>query len=192
MQRKEINTDDRRTKNTRRSIRDSLIGLLKTKPYQAVTVSELCRIADINRATFYLHYSDVNAVLEDILCTSFTNVSGTIEHVLCPQKETCTYPFCQKIQENEALWPLFLDDTVSDQILKHLAKYSKESFVDYLMQRSDLSYEQAESIFYFQINGCLTINRLMLKNNCKEWQSIQHTVDRFIRAGLQEFLQDEK
>ena len=49
---------------------------------------------------------------------------------------------------------------------------------------------QAESIFYFQIHGCLTINRLMLQNNCRDWHNVQQTIDRFIRAGLQEFLRD--
>lgn len=67
---------------------------------------------------------------------------------------------------------------------------SKEGFVGYLMQHSDLTFEQAESIFYFQIHGCLTINRLMLQNNCRDWHNVQQTIDRFIRAGLQEFLQD--
>ena len=190
MQRKEINTKDRRTKYTRSVIREALIGLLRIKPYSKITVTELCRLADINRGTFYIHYFDVDDVLDDILTESFSDVSGTINHVLCPHKETCTYPFCQKVQENKELWPLFMDDTVSEKIVKRLADKSKEGFVSYLMQHSDLTFEQAESIFYFQIHGCLTINRLMLQNNCRDWHNVQQTIDRFIRAGLQEFLQD--
>ena len=190
MQRKEINTKDRRTKYTRSVIREALMGLLRTKPYSKITVTELCRLADINRGTFYIHYFDVDDVLDDILTESFSDVSQTIGHVLCPQKETCTYPFCQKVQENEALWPLFMDETVSERIIKQLADKSKEGFISYLMQHSDLTFEQAESIFYFQIHGCLTINRLMLQNNCRDWHKVQQTIDRFIRAGLQEFLQD--
>ena len=166
------------------------MGLLRNKPYSKITVTELCRLADINRGTFYIHYFDVDDVLDDILTESFSDVSQTIGHVLCSQNETCTYPFCQKVQENEALWPLFMDETVSERIIKQLADKSKECFVGYLMQHSDLTFEQAESIFYFQIHGCLTINRLMLQNNCRDWHKVQQTIDRFIRAGLQEFLQD--
>lgn len=166
------------------------MGLLRIKPYSKITVTELCRLADINRGTFYIHYFDVDDVLDDILTESFSDVSQTIGHVLCPQKETCTYPFCQKVQENKELWPLFMDETVSARIIKQLADKSKEGFVGYLMQHSDLTFEQAESIFYFQIHGCLTINRLMLQNNCRDWHNVQQTIDRFIRAGLQEFLHD--
>ena len=166
------------------------MGLLRIKPYSKITVTELCRLSDINRGTFYIHYFDVDDVLDDILTESFSDVSGTINHVLCPHKETCTYPFCQKVQENKELWPLFMDGTVSEKIVKRLADKIKEGFVSYLMQHSDLTFEQAESIFYFQIHGCLTINRLMLQNNCRDWHNVQQTIDRFIRAGLQEFLQD--
>lgn len=190
MQRKEINAEDRRTKYTRSVIREALMGLLRIKPYSKITVTELCRLADINRGTFYIHYFDVDDVLDDILAESFSDVSGTIDHVLCPHKETCTYPFCQKVQENKELWPLFMDETVSERIIKRLADKSKEGFVSYLMQHSELTFEQAESIFYFQIHGCLTINRLMLQNNCRDWHTVQQTIDRFIRGGLQEFLQD--
>ncbi len=190
MQRKEINASDRRTKYTRKVIRDALMELLKTKPYAKITVTEICRLAEINRGTFYIHYYDVDDVLDDILEQSFSDVSGTIDHVLCPHKETCTYPLCQKVQVNSALWPLFMDDTVSERIIAKLSEGSKEGFVSYLMRHSDLTFEQAEAVFYFQISGCLTINRLMLKNNCRDWHAIQETVDRFIRAGLQELLRN--
>ncbi len=192
MQRKEINGSDRRTKYTRKVIRDALMELLNTKPYSKISVTEICRLAEINRGTFYIHYYDVDDVLDDILEQSFSDVSGTIDHVLCPHKETCTYPLCQKVQGHSALWPLFMDDTISERIIAKLSEGSKESFVSYLMRHSDLTFEQAEAVFYFQINGCLTINRLMLKNNCRDWHTIQETVDRFIRAGLQELLHNEE
>lgn len=67
MQRKEINTKDRRTKYTRSVIREALMELLRIKPYSKITVTELCRLADINRGTFYIHYFDVDDVLDDIV-----------------------------------------------------------------------------------------------------------------------------
>lgn len=192
MPRKEVNSEDRRTKYTRKVIRDALIELLKTMSYPKISVTKLCRVAEINRGTFYIHYYDVDDVLDDILNLSFSGVTGTLDHVLCPHKETCTYPFCQKVQDNAELRPLFMDDTISEKIIKKLSDNGKEGFVSYLMQHSDLTFEQAEAIFYFQINGCLTINRLMLKNNCRDWHSVQTTVDRFIRAGLQELIHNEE
>lgn len=33
-----------------------------------------------------------------------------------------------------------------------------------------------------------SVIRDALKNNCRDWHTVQQTVDRFIRAGLQELL----
>ena len=38
------------------------------------------------------------------------------------------------------------------------------------------------------MNGCLSINRLMLRNHCNDWKQIQATIDKFIKAGLESFL----
>lgn len=57
---------DRRKKYTRMVLKDCLIQLLKEKPISAVTVKELCALADINRSTFYSHYTDQYDLLDKI------------------------------------------------------------------------------------------------------------------------------
>ena len=42
---------------TRRLLRESLTDILKNKSIEAISVSELCKHAGINRSTFYAHYS---------------------------------------------------------------------------------------------------------------------------------------
>ena len=41
---------------SKRMLKEALLDLLKDKPIDAVTVSELCQMAQINRTTFYRHY----------------------------------------------------------------------------------------------------------------------------------------
>jgi AcrR family transcriptional regulator len=56
---------DRRTKYTKKMIKDTLIDLLlEGKDITKVTVSEICEIADINRATFYRYYLDIFDLLD--------------------------------------------------------------------------------------------------------------------------------
>ena len=59
--------EDRRTRYTRQVIKEAFLKLLEEKEYPKITVTELCRLADINRGTFYLHYYDTADVLDDIL-----------------------------------------------------------------------------------------------------------------------------
>ena len=49
---------DRRVKYTKQAIRDGFLKLLSRKPIEKISVTEICREADINRGTFYSHYND--------------------------------------------------------------------------------------------------------------------------------------
>ena len=43
----------------------ALISLLKKKPFEYITVSEICKTAGVNRSTFYLHYETVGDLLNE-------------------------------------------------------------------------------------------------------------------------------
>lgn len=179
---------DRRTRYTRQTIKDIFLEELQTKPYGKITVTELCKKAEMNRGTFYLHYYDIDDVLNDILEDFLSDTSSVLDHVLCPYKLDCTYPFCEKIRSSSHYQMLFFDDVTSARMLDKISDLGKENFVTRLMQSSLLTFEQAEAVFYFQMNGCLAINRMMLKNQCADWSRIQQTIDQFIKAGLETFL----
>lgn len=179
---------DRRTRYTRSVIRQSLLTLMQQKPFAKVTVTEICRLSEINRGTFYLHYYDLEDVLDDVIKEMIRDTTQVFDHVMCPEKSRCTYPFCRKVQESREFCILFSDETASPRLLERLCELSKEDFITRLMQNSLLSYEQAEAVLYFQMNGCLAINKRMLKNNCRDWSRIQQAIDQFIRAGLESYL----
>lgn len=49
---------DRRVNRTRRLLREALTALILEKGYDAVTIEDITRRADLGRTTFYLHYRD--------------------------------------------------------------------------------------------------------------------------------------
>ena len=57
---------DARVRYTRRVLKESFLKLLREKPVNRITVKEVCEMAELNRATFYAHYSDCFALLESI------------------------------------------------------------------------------------------------------------------------------
>lgn len=59
--------DDHRVVITKRLLKESLLQLLQKKELNDITVTELCREAGINRATFYRHYKIPKDVLMEIL-----------------------------------------------------------------------------------------------------------------------------
>ena len=47
---------DCRTRCTRQTIKETFLELLKQKNFTKITVTEICKIYEINRGPFYLHY----------------------------------------------------------------------------------------------------------------------------------------
>ena len=50
---------DLREKKTKRSINNAFLQIRSKKPLKKITVKELCELAEISKATFYLHYKDI-------------------------------------------------------------------------------------------------------------------------------------
>ena len=115
-----IQKTDRRTRYTCQTIKDILLEELKTKPYSKITVTEICKKAEMNRGTFYLHYYDIDDVLNDILEDFLSDTSSVLDHVLCPYKLNCTYPFCEKIRSASHYQVLFFDDVTAARMLEKL------------------------------------------------------------------------
>ena len=60
---------DRRVRKTKAQLRAGLARLMQKKSIKEITVKELVDEVDINRSTFYLHYSDIYQLLEEIFLT---------------------------------------------------------------------------------------------------------------------------
>ncbi len=57
---------DLRIQKTKASIKSAFLELRKKKPVEKITVTELSRLAEINKATFYLHYSDIYSLTDEM------------------------------------------------------------------------------------------------------------------------------
>lgn len=180
---------DRRTKYTKNIIKESLLKMVKKKPFEKITVTEICKMCEINRGTFYIHYCDLYDVLDDLLDEMFQETSSMFSHLnLIDDKKNkqCTYPLCKMIQENPKYSDLLLNDSLSNYIIDKMFSLQKDEYISNLVNLYNLTYTQAEAILIFQINGCLAINKHMYKNN-EKWCEIQNTIDNFIKCGLKSF-----
>jgi len=70
----ETGTTDPRILRSRRMLMDSLERLLKNKEFEGISVQEIADEATLNRATFYLHYPDKNALLQAMTESRFRDL----------------------------------------------------------------------------------------------------------------------
>lgn len=61
-----VEKDNQRVRLTKRLLKETLAEKLAEKPINRITVREICQGAGINRSTFYLHYADQYALLDEI------------------------------------------------------------------------------------------------------------------------------
>lgn len=52
---------------SRRLINEAFLELLREKPFEKITVTDIVKRADINRSTFYAHYPDVRGLVEALM-----------------------------------------------------------------------------------------------------------------------------
>lgn len=67
---------DPRVLRTRMRLREALIGLIAEKGFDATTVQDITDRAMLNRATFYLHYSDKQELLHRTLKSALDDLAG--------------------------------------------------------------------------------------------------------------------
>jgi AcrR family transcriptional regulator len=65
---------DPRILRSRRMLMDALARLLNQKEFYDISIQEIADEATLNRATFYLHYPDKNALLEAMTAARFSEL----------------------------------------------------------------------------------------------------------------------
>ncbi len=75
---------DRRTVYTKKAIQDAFLRIKRTKEYNAITVADLCREAEISRGTFYTHFSNIAEVLDALLDDVLANMNYLLDYLSSP------------------------------------------------------------------------------------------------------------
>ncbi|MGL4739021.1 MAG: TetR/AcrR family transcriptional regulator [Cellulosilyticaceae bacterium] len=113
---------NRRTLYTKKIIRESLISLLQTHEIHQVTVTDICKQADINRGTFYAHYKDAFDLLQSIEDELFAQITQYIlETPASAYNNVLLIKVLELIVENSDLCKILLckqkDNHLLDRIL---------------------------------------------------------------------------
>ena len=194
---------DRRTLYTLSVIKDAFLELLKNTSFSKINVTAVCKQADITRATFYLHYQDIYAVLDEVLdeALQISESTGTVEQMISmiqqagQEPDTETYlkenyaflPVCQRLADNPKYRPLFTDRSLTSYILHHIVAREKTAIVPLLQQQFHLEESLAENLYLFLVSGAFAINQHHRWKKDEAWFQIQSMLLRFLQPGFQKF-----
>ena len=184
------------------TVKDALLELLEEQPFEKITVAALCRQAEITRATFYLHFSDINAVLDELLDEALmvteaaaadmkveARMSAIMELVRSGsaedlrRNERLLGP-CQRVADDPKYRAIFQDPTLSHYLIRRIYMEERDSILPYLVKNCHLSHSEAEKLYMMIVYGLFYVNRSMKWMKDDSWYEMQMTLNRFMFGGI--------
>ena len=183
---------DRRTQYTQNIIKETLIDLLSEKELTKITVSEICQIADINRATFYRYYLDVYDLLEKIEESFSTELidAYTKEDITDYTVSNFAKALLKVFVENKKLVRILFNNKTTtnflDEILNIVYQICKEKWEKEL---PGISVEDIEYASIFLFNGALGVINFWVKSDFeKDVDEIALIIEQLAYFGLKKYI----
>ena len=162
---------NRREEYTLRVIRETFLEMLSKQSVERISVGELCDLADINRSTFYRHYADVYALLDEISDDCLQTLFGNLAKYNNPSGSPGRMAYelilqaCTLTEENKELYQLLL---FKQPTARFLQKINDAFFQLYLGNHDAVHSRTPETTLHYQylVSGILGIWQAWLKDDC--------------------------
>ncbi len=153
--------EDRRVKYTKMVLKESFIKLLAKKDISQISIKEICQDADINRSTFYAHYSDQYDLLRKIEDELLDNINAHIAEFDQKNNNLNDVLLAEKIfeylKENAKIWKMLLSERGDFSFQKKVMMLVYDKIINELTDNNKISKEDAEYVYSFTITGCIGI-----------------------------------
>ena len=158
---------------------EALLELLYRKDYEYITIKEICKKAEVNRSTFYLHYENMDDLLLECLTLKYDEFFSSFD--LSGQKEITSAsiedlnyikpeylrPFLEFVKKNSILFRLSISrpklmkiDIAINEIVKNC--------IYPVLDRLNVNENSRKYIISYYLNGLAGIVNVWIKNDCKD------------------------
>ena len=185
------NKVDRRVKYTKMVLRQSLLELMKEQPINKITTTELCRHADINRNTFYTHYSSPGDLLSQIENELFAEINQSfVRSMKAETISTLLLEIFQVIIKNEDLCKILFSEFGDKVFLKRIMYIAHDRCLEeWGTMVPGAEIDQLEKAYTFTANGCVGVIEAWIQDGLEESpQEIARFINEISSNGLQTFL----
>mgnify|MGYP002579285484 CR=1 FL=1 len=157
---------DRRVRKTRRVLRQELVRLMERKSVQDITVKELCAACDLNRGTFYAHYTDIYQLLASIeaeMLAEFEQVLGGL--AVPPAQQVKMWQGAQPspalcalfrfLADNEDMCRVLLCNNGDMAFVEQVKQLVRQRVMDGEHIEALGGAERGEYVYSFVVSGCV-------------------------------------
>ena len=194
-----------RKEMTRMLLKEGFLSCLANNSYESVTVTSLCKASGITRSTFYLHYSNIMEIVDDlvddaisysrpgmvdnnnlqIIAKALSAASNSISLREAYDSIFDRLPLCQRIIRHKKYLPLFLDEQISEYVLQRIIGREKDRQGLVMAESLGVSFDVGVSIFIFLVHGLYAVNKQYKWTQSDQWLEAQKIIFEFVYRGLQ-------
>ena len=184
---------DRRVRKTKAQLRAGLARLMQKKSIKEITVKELVDEVDLNRSTFYLHYSDIYQMLESIENELMDEIAQAIEEYPLNLVQYGSYPLIEHIftilDNNKDICIALMGSNGDMGFVSRMEKMIAETVLRQLSGKFAADNRDVEYVYAFCLNGCVGMIKAWLSSENQE--STKHMAElthRMIENTTHDFL----
>ena len=163
----------------------ALLSLLEKKPFEYITISEICEDAGVNRSTFYLHYENTADLLKEAMAyvlDDFASYFSVDMESIASKYENCDlrelnfinekylHPYLSFIKENQRLFVAVLSQPEAFDS-KAVFQRMFDHIFSPILDRFHYPKDEQHYVMMFYLNGITAIITEWLKEDC--WKSIE-------------------
>ncbi len=153
---------------------EALLLLLEEKDFDRITVKELCQKAGVNRTTFYLHYENMNDLLDETVelindrfkeSLSAIPAGDPIREILTGEKYL--RPYLSFIKENMRAYRIIHR---RDHLFRSQKTFERfyQSIFSPALSHFGVSEREKKYVFAFYTQGTVAIIGKWLEDNCRD------------------------
>lgn len=156
--------NNKRKKDSQEKIQKVFIELIQTKEINEITVSDICKKANLNRTTFYSNYIDIYDLADKIKKDLFENVLNLYQEETKDKKHSYDFlKLFKHIKENQLFYKTYfkLNYENDNDLLEGMIDYNE--FERYYPKSNNIKYH----IEFFRA-GLNAVIKKWLNNECQE------------------------
>ena len=123
--------DNQRSRLTKILMKQAFLTMMHEKPAEKITVKDICEKAEVNRSTFYIHYTEPNDILMEIEDDTIALVVQAISSIGAleddsPDARKYLLVFLRHIQRNDEILRTLLIDNSNHHFRRKLQTVALE------------------------------------------------------------------
>ena len=166
--------EDRRVRYTKQVVHAAFYKLLREKGFRKMSVTDICTEADISRGTFYLHYVDKFALLDEVIDETLDSNAPAEDRFDAIRRQ---------VQSNPNWRLLYSSPETSAHVAARISRLGTDVMVPRIMEITGLDEEHARLVFLFGNSGLLAVSNELGWENSDLFNEMQDLFRTFLLAG---------